>query len=53
MYYVYILKSLGLKDKIYIGYTSDLKKRLPQKPLSATVKNLHFRLVISYEAFDA
>ena len=30
MYYVYVLKSLGLKDKIYIGYTSDLNKRLKE-----------------------
>lgn len=30
MHYVYVLKSLRLKDKIYIGYTSDLKKRLAE-----------------------
>jgi len=27
MYYVYLLKSLHFPDKIYVGYTADLKKR--------------------------
>lgn len=28
MYYVYLLKSLQFPDKIYVGYTINLKKRL-------------------------
>ena len=28
MYYVYILRSINFSDKIYIGYTLDLKKRI-------------------------
>jgi len=29
-FYVYILKSLSAKDKYYVGYTSDLSRRLEQ-----------------------
>ena len=28
MYYVYMLKSKGIKSITYVGYTKDLKKRL-------------------------
>lgn len=28
MYYVYILKSINFPDQIYIGFSSDLEKRL-------------------------
>lgn len=28
MFYVYVLQSINLPDKFYIGYTSDLKRRL-------------------------
>ncbi len=28
MYYTYVLKSISFPNQIYIGYTSDLKKRL-------------------------
>ena len=28
MYHVYILQSLERKDKLYIGYTTDMKQRL-------------------------
>jgi putative endonuclease len=27
-FYVYMLKSIGLKSVTYVGYTSDLKKRI-------------------------
>lgn len=30
MYYVYVLKSLKYKGKFYIGFTSDLKRRLEE-----------------------
>ena len=29
MYYVYLLKNRA-KDEIYIGYTNDLKRRIPE-----------------------
>ena len=28
MYYVYIIRSINYPDQIYVGFTSDLKKRL-------------------------
>lgn len=28
MYYVYILKSLSQSDRIYVGYTTNLKQRM-------------------------
>ena len=28
MYHVYILQSIGRKDKLYIGYTTNMKQRL-------------------------
>jgi putative endonuclease len=28
MYYVYILRSISRSDKIYVGYTLDIQKRL-------------------------
>ena len=28
MYYVYMLKSKGIKSVTYVGYTKDLKKRI-------------------------
>jgi len=46
MYYVYVLKSLRLKDKIYIGYTSDLKKRLEEH---MTDKNYTTARILSVE----
>jgi len=30
MYYVYILKSLKVKDKFYVGFTTNLKRRLKE-----------------------
>ena len=30
MYYVYLLQSLENKDRTYIGYTADLKRRLKE-----------------------
>jgi putative endonuclease len=53
MFYVYLLKVEGIKDKnFYVGYTSDLKKRLDQH-LSGevkTTKNKNPQLVY-YEAY--
>lgn len=55
MYYVYILRSLKYKNKLYIGYTSDLKKRFAQHTSgenSTTRKFLPVKLLY-YEAFES
>lgn len=55
MHYVYVLKSLRLKDKIYIGYTSDLKKRLAEHMMGknyTTARILPVELVY-YEAYKS
>lgn len=52
MYYVYVLQSLKDK-KLYIGFTSDLKRRSKEHKTGgsdSTKKRLPFRLVF-YEAF--
>jgi len=52
MYYVYVLQSL--KDKnLYIGFTSDLRRRLAQHKFGGTIstkKRLPLRCIF-YEAF--
>lgn len=52
MYYVYILKS-DKDHSLYIGYTSDLKKRFYEhnKGLSKSTKHKLPYKVIFYEAF--
>lgn len=52
MYYTYILQSL--KDKsLYIGYTSDLKRRFEQHNSGKSLATKPFRpyKIIFYEAF--
>ena len=52
MYYVYVLKSIK-DDKLYIGYTTDLKRRLIQHNTSsskATKPRLPLKLVY-YETY--
>ena len=54
MFYVYILKS-KLDNKLYIGYTQDLKKRIKEhnkKKNKATKYRGKFELVY-YEAYKA
>lgn len=54
MFYVYILKISGLKDKrFYIGYTSDLRKRITEhkEGTTKTTKNREVELVY-YEAYN-
>ena len=52
MYYTYVLQSL--KDrKLYIGYTSDLRRRLQQHKFGGSIstkRRLPFRCIF-YEAF--
>ncbi|OGZ24719.1 MAG: hypothetical protein A2896_02460 [Candidatus Nealsonbacteria bacterium RIFCSPLOWO2_01_FULL_43_32] len=52
MYYTYVLQSL--KDKnLYIGFTSDLKRRLQQHKFGGSIstkRRLPFRCIF-YEAF--
>ena len=54
MYYVYILKIKGIKNKnFYIGYTSNLHKRL-QEHIDGLVKSTRNRnpKLIYYEAYQ-
>ncbi len=54
MYYVYILQSIDLSERFYIGYTNDLKRRLAQhnsEHLGHTEKYRPWRIK-NYFAFD-
>ena len=55
MYYVYILRSLKFENKIYIGYTSDLKKRLKEhnSGKNYTTRRILPVELVYYEAFRA
>ena len=53
MYYVYYLQSKKQKDHFYVGYTTDLKKRLSQHNTGANQSTKPFLpwKVVFYEAF--
>lgn len=51
MHYVYILKSKK-DNKLYIGYTSDLKRRLAEHK-SGNSKNTSYRLPIELVYYEA
>ncbi|NQV88553.1 MAG: GIY-YIG nuclease family protein [Parcubacteria group bacterium] len=54
MYYVYVLKSLKVKE-LYIGYTNDLKRRLMEHNGGKNISTKHkapFKLAY-YEAYVA
>ena len=53
MFYVYVLQSLKYPDKIYIGYTTDLRERfsLHQKGLVQSTKPYRPWKLIFYEAY--
>lgn len=54
MFYVYILKIKGIKDKnFYIGYTSDLKKRVGEH-VNGNAKTTKGKspILIYYEAYN-
>jgi putative endonuclease len=55
MHYVYLLKISGIKNKnYYIGYTSDLRKRMLEH-LSGSTKSTRGRIpeLVYYEAFSS
>ena len=51
MYYVYVLKS-NVDNKLYIGYTQDLKKRIKQHNSGNVIATKHKKLfvLLYYEA---
>ena len=55
MYYVYLLKSLKYQNKIYIGVTSDLKKRMHEHNagLTYTTQRILPVELIYYEAYKS
>ena len=55
MFYVYVLKS-AVDDKLYIGFTSDLKKRFREHNSGQTISTKNrrpFRLVYYESYFDS
>jgi putative endonuclease len=55
MYYIYIIQSLKCKEKLYVGYTSDLQNRIRLHKLGKTYstrKLLPIKLVY-YEAYKS
>jgi len=43
MYYVYIIRSVNYPDEIYVGHTSDLKKRISNHNCGTTQHTERFR----------
>jgi putative endonuclease len=54
MFYVYVLKSENTKKNFYIGYTSDLKRRIVEHGCgnTRTTKGKNPKLIY-YEAFES
>ena len=52
MFYVYVLQDIGKREEFYIGYASDLRKRLQEHNdgKSASTKGGHWRIVY-HEAY--
>ena len=55
MFYVYILRSLISPDQIYVGYTSDLKRRLSSHNSGASFHTAKYQpwKIECYCAFNA
>ena len=55
MYYVYILQSINQPEHFYVGYTSDLKKRLADHNSGYSIHTNKFTpwRVYGYSAFDS
>jgi putative endonuclease len=53
MYYVYLLRSINFPEKIYIGYSSDLKQRLTTHNSGSSVYTAQYRpwSLVFYLAF--
>lgn len=54
MHYVYILRSINFSNQIYVGHTSNLKKRLSDHNCGTTAHTDKYRPwnLIMYLAFD-
>ena len=54
MYYVYVLQQTGEGDSLYLGYTSDLRRRLKEhnRGANASTAGRQWKLVY-YEAYTA
>ena len=54
MYYIYILRSINFSDQIYVGCTSDLKKRLSDHNCGTTEHTDKYKpwKVVTYIAFN-
>ena len=55
MYYVYVIQNVDARDDVYIGYTSDLKRRIKQhnsQDNRGYTRRRKWRLVY-YEAYSS
>ncbi len=54
MHYVYVLKSIKWPNKLYIGFTKDIDKRITQHNNGETAYTKQFRpwKIIYYEAYS-
>lgn len=54
MFYVYIIVSLAYKDRIYVGYTTNVNQRLETHNAGGSVYTSNYRpwKIVSYTAFD-
>ncbi|MDP3889115.1 MAG: GIY-YIG nuclease family protein [bacterium] len=55
MHYVYILRSINYPDQIYVGHTSDLKKRLSNHNCGTTPHTDKYKpwTLVMYLAFNS
>lgn len=55
MHYVYIIKSINYPDQIYVGHTSDLKKRLSNHNCGTTPHTKKYKpwKLVMYLAFES
>lgn len=54
MYYVYILQSTAFSERYYIGFTEDLRKRLPEHNAGKSIHTNKYMpwKIKNYFAFD-
>lgn len=55
MFYVYILQSVNIPEHFYVGYTSDLKRRLKDHNNGKSIHTSKFKpwVLRGYIAFDS